>query len=153
MKTLQQAFDRMANHMLHIRSQSNVLYDEGSFCAYRSKFNCCAVGVLIDDEHYSSDLEGASVDNERFKTDLLIKSGYPSDYRAMGLYSEFQILHDFTMITGSRKSWFGMGSGEKLEQLKKIADKFELTCFDEVPEPLTDLPACVDYERQGEREQ
>lgn len=56
--TNQELFDTVAVHLLK-QNESSV--DEGGGCLYRSGDLKCAVGVLIPDELYSSDIEGISV--------------------------------------------------------------------------------------------
>jgi len=70
--TKQQTFDKVAHHLLEQGEQSR---DGHYSCVYREESGLkCAVGCLITDEAYSSDLEDCSVDEENVKA-ALKKSG------------------------------------------------------------------------------
>jgi hypothetical protein len=112
MKTLQQAFNTAAEHLINQKSRS-ITYTGA--CAYRGDFGAkCAVGVLIEDEHYDSDLEGASSFGEKV-IEALSKSGYPTNSTAMNLYRDLQFVHDCNPIGHWPAELRGIASHHKLE--------------------------------------
>lgn len=90
MPTKQETFDTVAKHLLTQGERS-----ESSFgCAYRGDGGLkCAVGVLIPEERYYPDMEGASVSNTPF-----ILNGVAKLMRRLGhdlaLLGELQRVHD-----------------------------------------------------------
>jgi len=93
-KTLEQAFIVMADHLRRQGERSvGVVHGEGT-CMYRDPSGRkCAVGALISDDEYRDSLETMLV------TDLPVKaaldaSGWPTDDRAIGLYRAMQSVHD-----------------------------------------------------------
>lgn len=88
--TYQDAFDKVAAHLLSQKTQS--LNASGQRCAYRSpEGHKCAIGALIDDEHYAVEIE-----NLRCNQDPVIKalkeSGYPVSDKTF--YLHLQYIHD-----------------------------------------------------------
>lgn len=58
LKTDRQVFEYVKNHLLKQNQQSS----HGSGCAYRGPYGMsCAVGCLIDDDHYDEELEDNDV--------------------------------------------------------------------------------------------
>lgn len=86
-------FNKVATHLL---TQNMQCLNDGD-CAYRG-FNGtkCAIGVLISDEHYDSNLEGNGIGNWNSRLcNALEKSGVSVDCDAdMLLLRKLQDLHD-----------------------------------------------------------
>ena len=57
-----QVFKTVATHLL-TQERKAVLEDDADICWYKLDGISCAIGVLIDDEHYNRDIEGNSADN------------------------------------------------------------------------------------------
>lgn len=87
--TPQQIFDKVAVHLMEMDKPSK--FDGG--CAYRGEDNSqCAVGCLIDDEHYEKRMEGKPVDA------LISHYGHtlPSFFvKNLNLFVSLQHTHDF----------------------------------------------------------
>lgn len=91
--TLQSIFDRVYRHLL-AQGKPSVLPD-GSGCAYRGANGlACAVGCLIDDEHYDPKLEGSSVMDHDVETAVRASLGgdVPSD--AWPMLADLLEVHD-----------------------------------------------------------
>jgi hypothetical protein len=79
MKTLQETFDKMVNHLRKQNSKSLLADERDDTCAYRGKDGkMCAVGCLIEDEFYDPSLEENIVYDEKVKN-ALRNSGYYID--------------------------------------------------------------------------
>lgn len=108
-ETAQQVFDIVKVHLLTQNKQSAA----GGICRYRSTVDGkelkCAAGVLIPEEFYSRDLEGATW------KDLVTGCDFPSEHRSL-IYA-LQSLHDHTPL----ESWE--------EGLIEIADRFKLKYY------------------------
>ena len=98
----QTIFDKVAAHLLAQRQQS--LNADGR-CAYRGENGLrCAVGCLIDDEHYRSGLEGGTITAQSVSQAVKDSLGLPSlSPRLVNLLEELQILHDYTPPSTWRK--------------------------------------------------
>ena len=93
MKTMQETFNRIVEHAASMRSKS--CSADGSSCWYRftekdGTCSACFVGALIDDEHYSSDLEDFSVSHEDVQM-AVADSGYCNDEDFL---DACQVVHD-----------------------------------------------------------
>lgn len=90
----QQVFDKVAKHLLTQNAKSMAPYDGGyTDCAYRGRGGLmCAVGCLIADEHYSSDLEGAIASAGSVRA-AVERSGI-TDHEALLMLSGLQRIHD-----------------------------------------------------------
>lgn len=64
---------QIADHLAKQRDKSSQLSDEGqTFCAYRGlKGSMCAVGCLIPDELYNTELERKGIDSIMFEDEVL----------------------------------------------------------------------------------
>lgn len=92
--TDQELFDKVAIHLL---TQGQKAQDSFGQCFYRTPEGLkCAVGVCIDDEHYSPEFEGTSVGaetrNELALSKALIASGVRRDQ--FRLLQRLQVVHD-----------------------------------------------------------
>lgn len=103
MKSPQEIFDKVARHLLTSMTKSVVMNEDGTkspVCAYRGgKDGCdrCAVGCLIDDEHYDSSIEGENIVQLRRgnKLDQFTKSGVDlTDEVLFELVQNLQACHD-----------------------------------------------------------
>jgi hypothetical protein len=100
MKTAQEIFDTVLNHLRKQGVASAVLHDSvvGAWsCCYRQGSLSCAVGCLIADEAYTPEMEGEAVgvgDGEVLKA--LLKSGV-NGYHDGDLLTHLQIAHDSHM--------------------------------------------------------
>lgn len=94
---LQQIFDKTTNHLFNQGAQS--LLEDGYTCAYRGKDGAmCAVGCLINDDAYSSHLEGLAVDGASTVKKALRDSGieFDKDGEVIRLLTRLQNIHDTT---------------------------------------------------------
>lgn len=103
MKTLQETFDEMVNHLRKQNSKSWLVDERDGACAYRSQDGkMCAVGCLIKDEFYdpSLDLEENIVSNPKVRK-ALCNSGYCTDGKFRKLMESMQFCHDTIAV----KEW------------------------------------------------
>ena len=85
----QETFDKVAKHLLTQNAKSV----NGGRCSYRgAEGRMCAVGCLIDDEHYSPALEGCHVWFPDVRT-ALSKSGVPNEVVGT-LLDALKTIHD-----------------------------------------------------------
>jgi len=109
----QEAFNRIVTH-LRLQGRKSLNPNEGS-CVYRSFDGArCAVGVLITDEFYHSDLEGKTVDDEYVRA--VLKEAVPGV--SLGLLNAMQAVHD----TCSVAKWE--------EHFTYVAHQYNLTMLD-----------------------
>lgn len=67
-------------------------------CVYRGDCGMkCAVGALINDEHYSPELEGLTVPNPKIRA-ALEASGVPTTRDVLDLLERLQDLHDGHLV-------------------------------------------------------
>ena len=85
-------FDRVKNHLLAQKTRPFA----GIECKYRGPRGLkCAVGCLIDDEHYSSQIEGYSIATTTKVQRVLERSlGYPLTYNIRHMLAILQKIHD-----------------------------------------------------------
>lgn len=89
----QEVFDRVCKHLL---TQGEKSMKDGE-CAYRGDDGkMCAVGCLIDDEHYTPDLEGKMVCRAAVRKALEGSLSIPVDLTSHQLLLELQECHDET---------------------------------------------------------
>jgi len=125
MKTKQEIFNQVAAHLM---TQKEPAKDSAGDCAYRGLHgHQCAVGCLIEDEHYNSYFEGilitiehdsgsAPTGQNRLLHDALLASGVDvADADVEALLAELQQLHDNV----DAESW--------IDELPVIADCLNLT--------------------------
>jgi len=85
-----ETFDFVRNHLLTQKCRSMVM--DGDMCAYRGQHQAkCAVGCLISDEHYDSDLEGLSVVDNFIELAVRESTGFLPSY---GILLNLQRIHD-----------------------------------------------------------
>jgi len=90
----QEAFDRMARHLLLQGECSKRSFQRRPICAYRgNRGRRCAVGALISDDAYSVKLESLSLQHGDVKV-ALEKSGVLCDGRMNRLLDRMQEVHD-----------------------------------------------------------
>jgi hypothetical protein len=85
--TAQEIFDTV---VAHLRKQNEVSVDDVGVCKYRSDDGLkCAVGCLIDDDHYEPSMEGKTVE-------ILIELGLLPEHLKphKNLLIELQTIHD-----------------------------------------------------------
>lgn len=94
---LQTVFDRVKTHLLTQNAKSMTNENGYFYCKYRTSDELkCAIGCLIADEDYHSELEGSGVRvnygrNNNFLRGSGIYCGHP---RMLDLLSRLQRLHD-----------------------------------------------------------
>lgn len=96
MKTRQEAFDKVVEHLLKQGKRSAVVTESSMIesCMYRGPNGLkCAIGALIFDEYYSKILEGKAIDT--CATAAIVASGYPGDNLSLSLYASLQLVHDY----------------------------------------------------------
>jgi hypothetical protein len=87
----QEDFDKVARHLL--RQGRRSVSEEGG-CLYRSPDGCmCAVGCLIDDEHYTREIEHHLI-YERRVIDALRGSGVDLLDGVTVMLRSLQVVHD-----------------------------------------------------------
>ena len=109
----QTIFNRVAAHLL---AQGRPSLSDGGECAYHNYDGLrCAVGCLINNTHYSEDLEGYSVQHgdvlQAVKSSLGLQHLAP---RTADLLGDLQQLHDLTPPEEWRKG------------LKELAHEYDL---------------------------
>lgn len=93
--THQEIFNRVATHLLRQGAKSM----DGDICRYRGPNGLkCAVGCLIDDAHYTPDIEGIGVLDapslhEKLH-DALEASGVPAGLETLRMLDALQAIHD-----------------------------------------------------------
>ena len=112
-KSLQEIYDISATHLLKQNKQS---FLAGTGCAYHGLGKLmCAVGPLIPDLFYDTELEGKNASSDRV-TSVLVFNGVDVDNpKVIGLLNSLQALHDRSFP----ESW--------AKQLVAIAQRFKLT--------------------------
>jgi len=104
---LQDIFNKASAHLTSMDGPS--LDMDGDACVYRGydddcEFNgeMCAVGVFIDDEHYSPDLEGVSINDSHAISNAVAQSWGLDELssKQLALLDDLQTAHD----RGSRGS-------------------------------------------------
>lgn len=87
----QETYDRVCSHLLTQRARSVVAMLNGP-CAYRGEGGLtCAIGCLIEDKYYHSDLEGGNVFNPDVRS-ALKNSGVNLEHES--LLASLQTIHD-----------------------------------------------------------
>jgi len=122
---LQEIFDAASVHLMGMEGPS--LDMDGDACVYRGydddcEFNGqkCAVGLFIDDQHYSPDLEGSGMSNQ-LVADAVAASWGQDDLTVaqISLLADLQMAHDDTS-----RGWEWPNS--IVDALDKVATKFHL---------------------------
>ena len=102
----QEIFDAASVHLMGMDGPS--LDMDGDACVYRGydddcEFNgeMCAVGLFIDDEHYSPDLEGVSINDSHAVSNAVAQSWGLDELssKQLALLDDLQTAHD----RGSRR--------------------------------------------------
>lgn len=126
MNTLQQVFDYVATHLL---TQDGRSYAESGSCAYRGEGGrSCAVGCLIKEEHYSSNLEGRPANDPCVRL-AIKKSGVQLDeirYVA-ALLTQLQVIHDSVPVVAWKARLTGLA--QKAGLSPAVLHNFPDTCF------------------------
>lgn len=121
--TAQEVFDRVAVHLLKQgRKSQRIIPEDPVTCFYRGPTGLkCAVGCLIADEDYSSQMEGNSVHAliADFEENPSVKTFADHD----DLLSDLQILHDF----GHVAYWTSglCATAERFKLDPKVVEEFE----------------------------
>lgn len=108
-KTAQEIFDKVATHLLKQQAKSRRLdaEDGNLFCAYRgqgeSQGLSCAVGCLIPDEEYKTDMEGENIDS-LMASGLLSAQLVTEFTHHHDLLVDLQRLHDNADVDDWKKS-------------------------------------------------
>lgn len=91
----QEVFDRVCTHLLLQGARSM----KGRLCAYRGEWDrMCAIGCLIDDEHYTPELEGSHVHESNVLVAVQSSLGVEIGGMSLDLLYELQKCHDNTAI-------------------------------------------------------
>lgn len=97
MLTKQQLFDRVAKHLLVQKAPA--IRPGGSDCAYRGVGGLkCAVGCLIDDAHYSTELEGKLASDFEVREAVELSLGQTLNHVEVALLRGLQNLHDDMVV-------------------------------------------------------
>jgi hypothetical protein len=95
--TDQELFDKVKNHLL---TQSAKSEDVLGQCLYRGPNGLrCAVGVVIDDNWYSTDLEGKGAYNPKITS--LLRNNLKFTFNQVTILKRLQIIHDERQV----KNW------------------------------------------------
>lgn len=114
----QKIFDRVATHLLTQNQKSTRAFGESLRCVYRGDYGCkCAVGCLIDDEHYDPSLEGESITSPRVSRAVELSLGILINYKNknLNLLRALQTIHDLD----EPSNW--------AQQLAQLAKNYGLT--------------------------
>jgi hypothetical protein len=112
---LQKVFSKVEAHLLTQGERS----EEEGVCMYRYNGLMCAVGCVITDEHYNTDIEGMCVHSLPYSIKVSIFKDNDKDNIEIGteMLSELQDMHDMVSIYNWRS------------YLNKIAQEYNLkTC-------------------------
>lgn len=97
MLTQQQIYDRVCEHLLKQGSQSVRLHGG---CAYRGTDNkMCAVGCLIAEEHYKSEMEGKTIFAIEVLNGLVASKVVTEEEAKQSTQFEVRIGHSFSVLT------------------------------------------------------
>ena len=125
----QEIFDKSAVHLMGMEGPS--LDQDNDACVYRGKdADCefsgqmCAVGLFIDNENYSEDIEGTGITGNQSVADAVAKSwGQESlSNDQLSLLADLQMAHDDTSRGISDDGW----SRNIVAALDGVATKFHL---------------------------
>ena len=125
----QEIFDAASVHLMGMDGPS--LDEHNDACVYRGYGeDCelngqkCAVGLFIDDEHYSPDLEGQGISGGQAVADAVAKSWGEDDLTVeqIRLLADLQNAHDYTSRGISENDW----SDNIVAALDGVATKFHL---------------------------
>ena len=125
----QEIFNKAAVHLMGMDGPS--LDQDNDACVYRGKdddcdFNgqMCAVGLFIADEHYSEDIEGTGITNNRSVSHAVAKSWGQEHLTSdqLSLLADLQMAHDDTSRGISDDGW----SRSIVAALDGVATKFHL---------------------------
>ena len=125
----QEIFDKASVHLMGMYSPS--LDQDNDACAYRGKdddfdYNgqMCAVGLFIDDEHYSEDIEGKGIAGSTDVSDAVAASWGQENLTdvQLSLLNGLQMAHD----EASRGRINGDWSSDIVASLDGVATKFHL---------------------------
>ena len=135
--TAQQVFDTVREHLLSMDGPA--LGPDTNDCAYRGENGSrCAIGRLIDDEHYCADMEGATIDDpypdrdedpdaEPVGVELVWDALYASGVdvsRDLDLLTELQRAHDADHL--SRNASSAQWKAHVRRELGRIAHEYKL---------------------------
>ncbi len=93
---LQEVFSKVEAHLLTQGERS----EDNSMCKYRYNGLMCAVGCLIDDEHYSTDIEGMCAHSLPYEIKLSIFKNNDNDAIQTGteMLGDLQDMHDMLSV-------------------------------------------------------
>lgn len=115
MKTLQETFDKIVDHLRKQNSKSLMKAPRDDACAYRSQDGkMCAVGCLIEDEFYDPSLEENIVSNPKVRK-ALCNSGYYTDGEFLKLMVSMQECHDLNSVKQWESSFRTIANDHNLE--------------------------------------
>jgi len=109
---LQDIFNEASAHLMSMEGPS--LDMDGDACVYRGydddcEFNgqMCAVGLFIDDEHYSPDLEGVSINDSHAISNAVAQSWGLDELssKQLALLDDLQNAHDRGSRYEQRDDW------------------------------------------------
>ena len=114
-------FDKIVTHLLTQKEKS--LNKSGKTCAYRGVNDkgeklMCAVGCLIEDEHFDDRFNLLAVKDQNV-SDALAKSGVDTSPTTLTMLSQLQYMHDHSRV----KDW--PEELKKLAKLKKLKYNYE----------------------------
>lgn len=107
----QEIFNKVRDHLLS-QNKRSAIYGRN---LYRGPDGLmCAIGCLIDDEHYSARVEGKTPDGVA-AFEALFKSGISEEIIHSGLLHELQALHDLEPVEewSYRLRWIARDHGLK----------------------------------------
>ena len=123
----QEIFDKSSAHLMGMEGPS--LGSDDDVCAYRAfdfEYNgqMCAVGLFIADEHYSEDIEGTGITNNRSVSHAVAKSWGQEHLTSdqLSLLADLQMAHDDTSKDRTGAGW----SRNIVAALDGVATKFHL---------------------------
>jgi hypothetical protein len=119
-KTKQDLFNHIATHL--IKQNDTSRHEKGDDCAYRgTDGKRCAIGSIIDDEHYDKGFEGKGINYTPIMDAIEASIGRPIDGRRDSvphteriLLKRLQVIHDTELV----EDW--------KDDLRRVAKEFEL---------------------------
>lgn len=91
----QRIFNRVKKHLLQQNSKATCRFDGETICVYRAKNgNKCAAGALIQNKHYSPDLERNMVDAPIVREALCNSLKTPLEDMDIAFIKQLQYVHD-----------------------------------------------------------
>ena len=115
----QELFDKMCAHLIK-QDAPSILLGLDKTCAYRGENGTmCAIGCLIDDKFYTSNLEGRPIYSEKVRLAVENSIGRVLEDKELKILEEMQRAHDYAAVKDSFR-------GHLWPKVNEIAQVFKL---------------------------